>query len=307
MLRRAVELDPNNNSAHYLLAQVLQQTGRAEEAKREFEAAERLQGGVGSLKAAALPRSASPPPPAARRPWPVTFVDVAERAGLRHASVYGGLDRKRFIIETNGAGVAWLDYDDDGRLDAFVLSGTRLAEGGRAAAAMPAEAPHQSPLPQPRRRHVRGRDRCGVGSGRTGWASGVCAGDYDNDGRLDMLVTYYGQNVLYRNRGGGLRGRDRARGAARGRRALGLGLQLRRLRPRRPARPLRLELPVLRRRPGAGARRRARTACGRASPSIAAPRGCPPTSTSSIATAATARSRTSPPPPASRASPGATR
>ena len=46
MLRRAVELDPNNTSAHYLLAQVLQQTGRAEEAKREFEAAERLAGGV---------------------------------------------------------------------------------------------------------------------------------------------------------------------------------------------------------------------------------------------------------------------
>ena len=61
-------------------------------------------------------------------------MDVAERAGLRHASVYGGLDHKRFIIETNGAGVAWLDYDDDGKLDAFVLSGTRLVEGGRAAA-----------------------------------------------------------------------------------------------------------------------------------------------------------------------------
>ena len=54
-------------------------------------------------------------------------MDVAERAGLRQASVYGGIDRKRFIIETNGAGVAWLDYDDDGKLDAFVLSGTRLA------------------------------------------------------------------------------------------------------------------------------------------------------------------------------------
>ena len=46
MLRRAVELDPNNKSAHYLLAQVLQKTGRAEESRREFEAAERLQDGV---------------------------------------------------------------------------------------------------------------------------------------------------------------------------------------------------------------------------------------------------------------------
>ncbi len=46
MLRRAIELDPNNKSAHYLLAQLLQQAGRAEEARREFEAAERLSGGV---------------------------------------------------------------------------------------------------------------------------------------------------------------------------------------------------------------------------------------------------------------------
>ena len=123
---------------------------------------------------------------------------MAERAGLRHASVYGGVDRKRFIIETNGAGVAWLDYDDDGRLDAFVLSGTRLAEG----AAAPGEAP-------PNRLYRNRGDGTfadvtdAAGIRRTGWASGVCAGDYDNDGRLDMLVTYYGQNVLYRNRGGG--------------------------------------------------------------------------------------------------------
>ena len=46
MLRRAVELDPNNKSAHYLLAQVLQKTGRGEEARREFEAAERLSDGA---------------------------------------------------------------------------------------------------------------------------------------------------------------------------------------------------------------------------------------------------------------------
>ena len=38
-----------------------------------------------------------------------------------------------------------------------------------------------------------------VGLRRTGWASGVCAGDYDNDGWLDLFLTYYGRNVLYRN------------------------------------------------------------------------------------------------------------
>ncbi|HEX4949092.1 MAG TPA: tetratricopeptide repeat protein [Blastocatellia bacterium] len=44
MLRRAIQMDPNNKSAHYMLAQLLQQTGRTDEAKREFAIAEKLQG-----------------------------------------------------------------------------------------------------------------------------------------------------------------------------------------------------------------------------------------------------------------------
>ena len=70
-------------------------------------------------------------------PWPVSFTDIAERAGLRDPVVYGGLDRKRFIIETNGAGVALVDYDRDGWLDALVLSGTTLKEGTREETAYP--------------------------------------------------------------------------------------------------------------------------------------------------------------------------
>src|SRR5262245_20496093 len=63
--------------------------------------------------------------------WPVVLTDVAEKAGLHATSVYGGLDRKRFIIETNGAGVALFDYDNDGWIDAFVPSGVRLKDGAR--------------------------------------------------------------------------------------------------------------------------------------------------------------------------------
>src|SRR3989442_6373875 len=59
-------------------------------------------------------------------PWPVTFVDVAEKAGLRQPSVYGGLEHKRFIIETHGGGEALVDFDNDGSVDALVLSGTRF-------------------------------------------------------------------------------------------------------------------------------------------------------------------------------------
>ena len=135
--------------------------------------------------------------------WNVTFTDRAQQAGLRSETVYGGVDRKRFIIETNGAGVALIDYDNDGWLDALTLSGTRLADGTRQEMTYPAGAAPTNRLY--RNRHD-GRfedvtDAAGLR--RTGWASSVCAGDYDNDGWTDLYITYYGRNVLYRNRGDG--------------------------------------------------------------------------------------------------------
>jgi hypothetical protein len=134
-------------------------------------------------------------------PFPA-FVDVSEEAGLRQPSVYGGVEQKRFIIETNGAGVAWIDYDNDGWIDALVLSGTRLEEGTRREARWPQG---QAPTNRLYRNRHDGTfedvtERAGLR--RTGWASSVCAGDYDNDGWTDLFITYYGQNVLYRNRGG---------------------------------------------------------------------------------------------------------
>ena len=56
-------------------------------------------------------------PQAPSASWPVRFVDVAREAGLTHAITYGDVSRKRFIIETNGCGVAMIDLDDDGWVD----------------------------------------------------------------------------------------------------------------------------------------------------------------------------------------------
>jgi enediyne biosynthesis protein E4 len=160
-------------------------------------------GAVLATLAAVLAGSPQAQPPNDGSPaWLATFTDVATEAGLTRPIVYGGVDRKRFIIETNGAGVALVDVDRDGWLDIFVLSGTRLQENARADVKWTAGAPTN--------RLYRNRrdgtfedvtDRAGLR--RTGWASGVCAGDYDNDGWLDLFVTYFGRNVLYRNRGEG--------------------------------------------------------------------------------------------------------
>jgi hypothetical protein len=154
-------------------------------------------GALLAVFAAAAALRAAPVPDAAA--WGVSLVDVAARAGLVEPSVYGGLDRKRFIIETNGAGVALLDYDNDGWLDALVLSGTRLADTGRADREW---ARGQAPTNRLYRNRHDGTfadvtERAGLR--RTAWSSSVCVGDYDNDGWLDMFVTAYGTNVLYHN------------------------------------------------------------------------------------------------------------
>ena len=150
---------------------------------------------------ARLAPATSDQPPAIT--WPVTFVDVAERAGLRQATVYGGLDRKRFIIETNGAGVALLDADNDGWLDALVLSGTRLNDGSRVNQTYPPGKAPTSRLYRNNRDGTFTDVTARAGLDAVGWAAGVCAGDYDNDGRVDLFITYYGQNVLYHNAGDG--------------------------------------------------------------------------------------------------------
>jgi enediyne biosynthesis protein E4 len=135
----------------------------------------------------------------ALEPWPVRFTDIAEQAGLRHQSIYGGIDTKRFILETNGCGTGLVDYDRDGWLDALVLSGTRLEASSRREVSWAAADRPLSRLYRNKRdgtfEDVTGR----VGLDRIGWASSVCVGDYDNDGWLDLFVTYYGHNLLYRN------------------------------------------------------------------------------------------------------------
>jgi hypothetical protein len=128
--------------------------------------------------------------------FPVSFVDIASAAGLTEATVYGGIEQKRFIIETNGCGVAFFDYDSDGWLDVLLLSGTRL--GG-----FPTGKEPSNRLYHNNRNGTFTDVTEKAGLRHTGWASSVCVGDYDSDGNEDLFITYWGQNVLYRNNGNG--------------------------------------------------------------------------------------------------------
>jgi enediyne biosynthesis protein E4 len=122
------------------------------------------------------------------------FVDVTANAGLTQTMFYGDPIHNTYIIEVNGAGCAFFDYDNDGWMDVFILGGRRL-EG----------------IPPGASNRLYHNNRNGTFTDVTekaglidaGWACGVCVGDYNNDGFEDLYLTYYGQNKLYRNNGDG--------------------------------------------------------------------------------------------------------
>ena len=129
-------------------------------------------------------------------PITVDYRDVAVEAGLTALNVSGGEDRKRYILETTGSGVAIFDFDDDGRMDVFLPNGTTLDGDGKG----PRPTAHlYRNLGQLRFQDVTEA----AGLARVGWGQGVCAADYDDDGDRDLFVTHYGHSVLHRNDGKG--------------------------------------------------------------------------------------------------------
>ena len=146
---------------------------------------------VAATLAAAQSAAKSTPQPVAN------FVDIADRAGLTMKNVFGGVDSKKYIIETTGTGVAIFDYDNDGWPDIFFVNGTTLED---------MKAGKSGPTNHLYHNNHDGTftdvtEKAGL-LDATGWGQGVCVGDYDNDGWEDLYVTYYGKNRLYHNEHG---------------------------------------------------------------------------------------------------------
>src|SRR6266702_4670418 len=146
------------------------------------------------LEAAPVPNPSVLNPPAASQ---VQFVDVAREAGLTIPNVWGGTYHKKYIIEAKGSGLAFFDYDHDGWLDIYLTNGTRFNTDWPSG-----KAPTS---------HLYKNNRDGTftdvteksGLARTGWQTGVCVGDYDNDGWDDLFCCFWGHNILFHNNGDG--------------------------------------------------------------------------------------------------------
>lgn len=136
-------------------------------------------------------------PPSSGIPFRATFTDVSKQAGLTGKFVQGNPANRRYIVEANGAGVAMVDFDNDGLLDIFLVNGSRF-EKSPPGVSLPANYLYRN---QGDGRFLDVTGKAGVG--RSGWGNGVCAGDFDNDGYTDLYVTYWGRNSLFRNTGEG--------------------------------------------------------------------------------------------------------
>jgi hypothetical protein len=130
------------------------------------------------------------------KPAVIHFEDIARQAGLGMLNVSGGDTHKEFIIETTGNGALMIDYDDDGWPDIYLPNGSTV---------------ESLPKDQAPTGHLYHNNHDGTfsdvtlraGVARAGWGQGGCVGDYDNDGHLDLFLTFWGQNVLFHNNGDG--------------------------------------------------------------------------------------------------------
>src|SRR6266550_1178211 len=138
-----------------------------------------LEQGLSTHSAKPLPRSAH-----SGRPFHARLVDVAREAGLRAPVIYGGVEQTKYIVETTGCGCAFIDYDNDGWMDIFILSGTRI-EG--------------APEGTTNRLYKNNRDgtftdvtkEAGLWDHEQRWGAGCSFLDYDRDGHLDLFVSNY--------------------------------------------------------------------------------------------------------------------
>jgi len=123
---------------------------------------------------------------------PAVFADVTAKSLITFVHKSGASPQK-YMVETFGSGVAWIDYDNDGFQDLYFVNGAPGA----------ANVLYRN-VGDGTFKDVTAQARVdGSGAGKGAYKTGVAVGDYDNNGYLDLYVTSFGPNILYKNNGDG--------------------------------------------------------------------------------------------------------
>jgi hypothetical protein len=134
---------------------------------------------------------------------PIRFEEVSAQAGINFTHSFGA-EKLGSLLESTGAGAVWFDYNNDGLMDLYVVSGKPMGEGMH-------PYPLRKPPETPPHNHLYRNDGNGhftdvteqAHVGGDLFSMAAIAADYDNDGNVDLLVTGYGRVILYRNKGDG--------------------------------------------------------------------------------------------------------
>ena len=150
-----------------------------------------------------VPPGASPAQSAASPSDAAKYTDITSSLNINFEYIASHTSKK-YLIETMGSGVALFDYDNDGRLDIFVVNGAPLSDP-----TPKGTIPQKSGPKDWNRLFHQKKDGTfedvteKAGLQGVGYGMGVAVGDYDNDGFEDLYVTAYGGNKLYHNNGDG--------------------------------------------------------------------------------------------------------
>jgi enediyne biosynthesis protein E4 len=148
--------------------------------------------------ATSITSSVSNPTPAGVAP--IRFTDITDQVGIRFEH-FNGAFGKKWMPETTGGGCAFLDFDRDGKEDILLINSGQF----NTPAATYKSRDTRTRVTLYRNRGDGAFEDVTAKSGLrvTGYAQGVCVGDFDNDGRHDIYVTCLGPNYLFRNQGDG--------------------------------------------------------------------------------------------------------